>query len=57
MKQEGMLLMTVPVTVEPQNSLGEPLRVAGLIGLGTELTDPSYEFEIPVTQEHVSGSE
>jgi DsbC/DsbD-like thiol-disulfide interchange protein len=55
MKSEGMLLITIPITVEPQNSLGEPLRIAGLIGLGKELSDPCYEFELPLADAQRSG--
>jgi hypothetical protein len=50
-----MLLITIPITVEPQNSLGEPLRIAGLIGLGKEDSDPCYEFEFPITNASING--
>jgi thiol:disulfide interchange protein DsbD len=39
----------VPVTVEPANALGNPLRVAGLLVTGSKLSDPCYEFDIPAT--------
>lgn len=41
--------IVVPVQVRPGNALGRPLRVAGLVTLGTELDDPCYDFELPLT--------
>jgi DsbC/DsbD-like thiol-disulfide interchange protein len=43
--------VTVPVKVEPQNALGKPLRVAGVVGLGASQDDPSYQFEIPLDEQ------
>lgn len=45
--REGALHVTVPVEVVPDDSLGEPMRVAGVIALGKELTDPCFEFDLP----------
>jgi DsbC/DsbD-like thiol-disulfide interchange protein len=42
------LVMTVPVTIDPNNSLGRAMKVGGLVGLGTSQSDPCYEFEIPL---------
>jgi DsbC/DsbD-like thiol-disulfide interchange protein len=41
--------IVVPVQVQPRNALGRPLRVAGLVTLGTELDDPCYDFELSLT--------
>ncbi|MHC5023304.1 MAG: protein-disulfide reductase DsbD domain-containing protein [Planctomycetota bacterium] len=44
----GRFEMTVPVEVRPADALGEPIRVEGLVTLGTRPDDPSYEFEVPL---------
>ena len=46
--RDAMVHIIVPVSVKPENALGEPMRIAGLIALGKERTDPCYEFELPV---------
>ena len=40
----------VPIEVQPQNSLGEKMVVAGLLMLGDRSEDPSFEFRIPVDE-------
>ena len=49
--RDGMVSITVPVEVKPENALGEKMRVAGLVALGKRHTDPCYEFELPVEAE------
>jgi DsbC/DsbD-like thiol-disulfide interchange protein len=46
--RDAMTHIIVAVEVKPENALGEPMRVAGLIAFGKEETDPCYEFELPV---------
>jgi hypothetical protein len=46
-----MLRTIVPVTLEPVNAMGKPMRLAGVIGLGRELTDPSYVFDVPLADD------
>ena len=47
--EADILSVSVPVTIKPGDALGKPMMVAGVVGLGTSQTDPSYEFEIPPT--------
>jgi thiol:disulfide interchange protein DsbD len=47
-KEDDRLVLTVPITVRPNNALGKPLRIAGTVGLGDRQTDPCYDFEIPL---------
>jgi DsbC/DsbD-like thiol-disulfide interchange protein len=39
---------TIPVEVKPNNSLGKPMTVGGLVMLGSKFDDPCYEFSLPV---------
>jgi thiol:disulfide interchange protein DsbD len=47
--ESDILSVSVPVTIKPGDSLGKPMKIAGVVGLGASQTDPSYEFEIPPT--------
>jgi thiol:disulfide interchange protein DsbD len=40
--------IAVDVEVDPENALGEPMAIRGLVALGTTLDDPCYEFTIPL---------
>jgi len=44
--EEDWITVTVPVRVNPNNAMGKPMSVAGVIGLGNRQTDPSYEIDI-----------
>lgn len=48
--ENGTLTARVEVEVRPQNARGEPLKIAGVLGLGTKRSDPSYAFEIPLSE-------
>lgn len=45
------LTMTVDVKIRPGNTTDKKPSVAGVIGLGRKLGDPSYMFEIPLDDE------
>ena len=45
--ERGVLTASVDVEVRPQNARGEPLRIAGVLGLGEKRSDPSFTFELP----------
>jgi DsbC/DsbD-like thiol-disulfide interchange protein len=49
-KEADALVLSIPVTVNPNNSLGEEMKVAGVVGLGDSksLDEPCYQFEIPL---------
>jgi len=38
----------VKVNVNPNNALGQPMTIGGLVALGSKLDDPCYHFELPV---------
>jgi thiol:disulfide interchange protein DsbD len=40
-----------PYQVKPQNALGEPLSVNGLIGLGNHRHEPCYHVEVPLADD------
>lgn len=42
------LRVRVPVTLKPNNALGKPLRISGVLGVGQTVDDPSYWFDIPL---------
>ncbi len=44
----GMATATVAVEIARQNALGEPIVIAGVIGLGASPDDPCFSFERPV---------
>jgi len=46
--EEDVMTITVPVDVEPGNARGRDMTIQGLVVLGDDPTDPSYEFSIPV---------
>ncbi len=57
---DDRFLITVAVDVDPNNAMGEPLLVAGLVALGERLEDPCYDFSLSATDEkqrHIVGSE
>ena len=52
-KKDGdALKIAVPVTLNPNNSLGEPMRIAGVVGYGgaESLDEPCYSLEIPLPE-------
>lgn len=38
------MTMTIPLSIKAGNTLGEPLRIEGLVALGDDPDDPSFEF-------------
>lgn len=44
----GQLEMRAPVKFFPKNALGKLIRIEGLIGLGKDRFDPSFEFKLEV---------
>lgn len=49
-KREGeVITVTVPIAIRPNNAQGQPLRIAGTVGLGNRQTDPAYDIEIPLS--------
>ncbi len=49
--EKGRFELRAPVKLFPKNALKKPMRVAGLIALGTGRFDPSYEFSLTVSNE------
>ncbi|MCP3906099.1 MAG: hypothetical protein GY715_20950 [Planctomycetes bacterium] len=45
---DGRFRLRAPVTVSPQNALGEPLVIGGVVSLGSRPDDPAYAWRIPV---------
>lgn len=41
-------VLTVTITTQPRNFAGTNPLARGLIGLGEEISDPSYEFSVPL---------
>lgn len=39
----------VPVTLEPNNSMGKPMHIAGVIGVGKSQEEPCFAFDVPLT--------
>ncbi|MDP6958582.1 MAG: hypothetical protein QF645_07175, partial [Planctomycetota bacterium] len=48
--EEGRVHMRAPVKFFPQNALGKPIQIEGLIGLGKGRLDPSFEFRLEVPE-------
>ncbi len=46
----GQLEMRAPVKFFPKNALGKPIRIEGLIVLGKDRFDPSFEFILEVPE-------
>jgi thiol:disulfide interchange protein DsbD len=40
-------VVRVSVDLDPDNALGEPMVVGGLVALGRNLDDPCYDFQLP----------
>ena len=40
-------VVRVSVNLDPDNALGEPMVVGGLVALGRNLDDPCYDFQLP----------
>lgn len=47
-RKDGALHMIVPVEINEGNALGQEMRVAGLVALGSDQKDPCFEFDLPV---------
>ncbi|MHC5112987.1 MAG: protein-disulfide reductase DsbD domain-containing protein [Planctomycetota bacterium] len=45
---DGRFVLTAPVEVSPQNALGEPLIVQGVVAFGPKPEAPCYSWRIPV---------
>lgn len=52
---DGRFRVAVPVALTPLNASGGPMRLGGLVTLGEEVDDPSYDFEIPLDDESSPG--
>lgn len=49
---KGQRLHTiVPVTLEPNNAMGKPMHLRGVIGVGPSTNDACYAFDVPLTAE------
>jgi DsbC/DsbD-like thiol-disulfide interchange protein len=48
---DEMFHAAIPYQVDPDNALGQPLAIRGLLCLGESLDDPCYDVHIPVTSE------
>ena len=46
--EDGRFQITVPLEIEPGDSLGKPLRAAGLVTLGDKKTGTSLFVELPI---------
>jgi DsbC/DsbD-like thiol-disulfide interchange protein len=46
----GRFQVTVPVEIRPDNALGQPMAIRGLLVLGRNLDDPCYDLQIPLDQ-------
>jgi len=46
----GVATVTVVVEIARQNALGEPIVLAGVLGLGSDPDDPCYSFALPVPE-------
>lgn len=53
---DGRFRVVVPVILTPLNARGGPVRLGGLVTLGEEADDPSYDFEIPLDDATSPGS-
>ena len=45
--QADRFVVRVPVNLDPDNALGEPMVVGGLVALGRSFDDPCYDFQLP----------
>ena len=45
---DGRFVMTIPVDVEPNNAMGKPMFLDGLLILGAERNAPVFEFHCPI---------
>lgn len=46
--RDGAIQLSVPVEINPDDSLGRPMIVGGLLALDEKPDDPCYEFSMPV---------
>ncbi|MEE2895535.1 MAG: protein-disulfide reductase DsbD domain-containing protein [Planctomycetota bacterium] len=45
---DGKFRIEVPLSIEPDNSLGQPLEAAGLVLFGPRATDPARSVRLPI---------
>ena len=48
--------LSIPLEIKPQNALGEPLRVAGLVTLTTADGKPAGSAEFVIPLKHLEAS-
>ena len=48
--EKDQFRIVVPVEIDPNNSLGQAMSLGGVVALGGDLSDPCYDFSIPVPQ-------
>ena len=48
--RDGFFIATIEVQINPGNALGEELKLAGVVGLGKNRDDPSYAFELSLSE-------
>ena len=53
--QDGRFTFDIPLTVEPENALGQPLRANGLVLLGTYDRPRAYEIDLSVASGTPTG--
>lgn len=44
--EENWIIITVPLRLNANNAMGGPMKVIGVLGMGTRQTDPCYEIDI-----------
>jgi len=52
---DDRFVIETEIEMNPNNSLGQPMRLGGLVALGEEPDDPCYEFSLPATPEGPSA--
>ena len=49
-RKGDFFMVTVEVEINPGNALGEEMKLAGVVGLGKDRDDPSYAFELSLSE-------
>ncbi len=49
-RKGDFFIATVEVEINPGNALGEEMKLAGVVGLGQDRDDPSYAFELLLSE-------
>ena len=48
--QDGRFMVVCELVIEPRAALGKPMRVEGLVTLGSKLRDPCFEILVPLDE-------